>query len=426
MTLGVRGASAQTEPTYPIDLPTALHLAGAQNLDIEMARQAVKQAEANQRIALEQFFPWLGAGISYHRRNGLAQAVPAGTVSEANFQSYAPGAAITAEIALGDAIYKALAAKQLVRASDEAFEAQRQDSMLAAARGYFDLAKAKALVAVAQQAVDTSSDYQQQLHQAVDLGIAFKGDELRVQTQTEGYQIEVRRAVEGQRITSASLAETLHLDPAVELVPQEVDLAPLTLVDINDPSDSLVKRALKSRPELRQSRALIAAARQGKDGAVYGPLVPSVAAVAFVGGLGGGPDGGPSNSGGMRDYTVGLSWRLGPGGLFDFGRIDASEAKAATAELAEVKLIDAVTAQVIESLARVQSLFDQIALAKRNLAAASETLRLTRERKRYGVGVVLEDIQAVQAMNQAQADYVAISAEFNKAQYGLERAVGGL
>jgi outer membrane protein TolC len=75
---------------------------------------------------------------------------------------------------------------------------------------------------------------------------------------------------------------------------------------------------------------------------------------------------------------------------------------------------------------RVQSLSDQIELAKRNLAAASETLRLTRERKRFGVGIALEDIQAVQALNQAQADFVSISAEFNKAQYGLERAVGAL
>jgi outer membrane protein TolC len=40
----------------------------------------------------------------------------------------------------------------------------------------------------------------------------------------------------------------------------------------------------------------------------------------------------------------------------------------------------------------VQSLCAQIALAQQNLATATETLRLTRERKQYGVGNVLEDI----------------------------------
>jgi outer membrane protein TolC len=401
-------------------------LAGAQNLDIEVARQALKQAEANQEIAVEQFFPWLEAGISYHRRDGLAQQVPPGRISGANFESYAPGATVSVHVAVGEAIYNALAAKQLVRASDQALEAQREDSMLAAAQGYFDLAKAKALVGVAEQAVGTSSDYQQQLHRAVELGIAFKGDELRVQTQTAGYRIEVRRALEGQRVAAARLAEILHLDPAVELVPQGGDLAPLTLVEASESSDALVKRALRSRPELQQSQALISAAHQSRNGSRYGPLVPSIGAVAFAGGLGGGADSGPSNFGGMQDYYVGVSWRVGPGGLFDFGRIDASEAKAATAELAEVKLIDSITAQVVAGLTRVRSLRDQIELTEGNLAAASETLRLTRERKRYGVGVVLEDIQAVQALNQAQTDYVTTNAEFNKAQYGLERAVGGL
>jgi len=428
VTLGIDAARAQTgqQATYPIDLPTALHLAGAQNLDIEIAREALKQAEANQEIAVEQFFPSLEGGIYYHRRDGLAQQVPPGTISGANFESYAPGATLSAHVALGEAIYNTLAARQLVRASDQALEAQREDSLLAAAQGYFDLAETKALVAVAQQAVQTSGDYQQQLHQAVALGIAFKGDELRVQTQTEGYRIGVRRALEEQRVAAARLAQTLHLDPAVELVPQGGDLTPLTLVEPGESSDLLVKRALRSRPELQQSQALISAARKNKDGARYGPLVPSIGAVAFAGGLGGGADGGPSNFGGMQDYALGLSWRVGPGGLFDFGRIDASEAKAAAAELAEVKLIDSITLQVVESLTRLQSLSDQIELAKRNLAAASETLRLTRERKQYGVGIVLEDIQAIQALNQAQADYVTVTAEFNKAQYGLQRAVGGL
>ena len=64
-------------------------------------------------------------------------------------------------------------------------------------------------------------------------------------------------------------------------------------------------------------------------------------------------------------------------------------------------------------------------MARRNLATASDTLDLTRRRKQYGVGIVLEDIQAQQALNQARAGYVTTVAEFNKAQYGLIRVVGG-
>jgi len=422
-------ASVYAQPTYdapyPIDLPTALRLAGARNLDIRLARERLNEVQANRQSAVEQFFPWIAAGAAYHRRDGVAQAVPAGTISDAHYQSYNPGAALAAQMDLGDTIYKSLAAKQLVNASDQALEAQRQDSTLSAAQGYFDLAKAAALIEVTREALKTSQDYQEQLHAAVSSGIAFKGDELRVQTQTERYEITLRQALERQRVAAADLALVLHLDSQVELIPQDTLLVPITLFETNSSMHTLVEQALRTRPELKQSQALASAARAAKNGAVYGPLIPSVGAQAFGGGLGGGPDGGPSNFGAEGDYLLGVMWRVGPGGLFDSGRVHAGRARLAEAQLGEAKLKDTITSQVVVNLARVQSLWAQIALARQNLATASETLRLTRQRKQYGVGVVLEDIQAQQDLTQARSEYLTALAEYNKAQYGLNKAVGG-
>jgi outer membrane protein TolC len=53
-------------------------------------------------------------------------------------------------------------------------------------------------------------------------------------------------------------------------------------------------------------------------------------------------------------------------------------------------------------------------------------LRVTHERKQYGVGVVLEDIQAQQDLDSARSQYIQALADFNKAQYGLSRVVGAL
>jgi outer membrane protein TolC len=425
VSLGSGYAQPANDSPYPIDLPTALRLAGAQNLDIQLARERLNEVQANRQSAVEQFFPWITAGAAYHRRDGVAQAVPAGTISDAHYQSYNPGAALTAQMDLGDAIYKSLAAKQLVKASDQALEAQRQDSTLSAALGYFDLAKAGALVEVTREALKTSQDYQQQLRAAVSSGIAFKGDELRVQTQSERFEIFLRQALERQRVAASDLALVLHLDSQVELIPQDTLLVPITLFETNSSMHTLVEQALRTRPELKQSQALASAARAAKNGAVYGPLIPSVGAQAFGGGLGGGPDGGPSNFGAEGDYLLGVMWRIGPGGLFDSGRVHAGRARLAEARLGEAKLKDTITSQVVVSLARVQSLWAQIALARQNLATASETLRLTRERRQYGVGVVLEDIQAQQDLTQARSEYLTALAEYNKAQYGLNKAVGG-
>ncbi len=409
----------------PIDLPTALRLANAQNLDIQIARSHLVEARANRDTAIEKFFPWLSPGVGYRRHEGRIQDV-GGTIFDADKQSYYAGGAFNAQLDLGDAFYQSLAAKQQMRAADFALDSQKQDSSLAAALGYYDLANARALASIVNEALNISQEFQRQLHDAVGAGIAFKGDELRVQTQTERFQIALRQAAEQQRVAAARLAQILHLDSTVELVAQETDLVPLTLVETNAALGGLVQQAFKSRPELKQSQALTTAAREAKNGAVYGPLIPSLGAQAFVGGLGGGKNDSTGNFGQSEDYFVGLGWRIGPGGLFDFGRVNATKARLETARLGVEKIQDEVIRQVVEGQTRVDSLRDQLGTVKQNLATASETLRLTRERKQFGVGAVLEDIQAQQDLTRARSDYVTTIAEYNKAEFILSRAVGSL
>lgn len=424
--LAIPKSETGTNMVYPIDLPATLRLAGARNLDIQIAREALNEAQANRQSAVEQFFPWVAPGIGSHRRDGAAQAVPSGIISDTHFQSYSPGATLTAQIALGDAIYNSLAAKQLVKASDQALETQRQDAILSAARGYLDLVKAKALAEVARQAIQISQDYQQELQRVVTAGIAFKGDQLRVQTQTEQYRIVLQQALEQQRVAAVNLAQVLHLDSRVELTPLDPGVSPLRLFPTDASMNALVAQAMAFRPELKQSQAFLAATRATKNGALYGPLIPSIGAQVFGGGMGGGPDGGPNNLLAEGDYMVGLNWRIGPGGLFDSGRINASKARLAAARFADSKLKDTIIAQVVAGLVRVNSTAAQIELSEHNLNTADETLRLTRQRKQYGVGIVLEDIQAQQALTQARSDYVTAVAENAKAQYSLTRATGSL
>ena len=288
LTLSLLLASAQdTNCIFPIDLPTALRLANARNLDIQIARSRLKEAQAARESAVEQFFPWVSPGFSYRRHQDQIQDV-VGNIIPADKQSYTVGGSLTAQVDLGDAIYKALAAKQLVKAADHALAAQRQDATLAAAQGYFELAFAQASVDVATEAVRISSDYETQVERAVEAGIAFKGDQLRVRVQTQRDQLARRQAAELQRVVAARLAQTLHLDPIVELAASEAKLVPLSLMTTNMTLDALVGEALASRPELKQSHSLVTAAREAKNGSVYGPLVPSLGAQAFVGGLGGG------------------------------------------------------------------------------------------------------------------------------------------
>jgi len=421
---------AAEEPTageglYRIDLPTALRLARADNLDVKLAEERINEARAEYGSAVARFLPWLTAGVAFRRHEGRTQAVD-GTLVDVDKQSTTFGPTITAQVDVGDAMFMSLAAKQTIHATQAALLARQQDSALAAATGYFELLKARAVVETNRDALAASRDYEQQLQGGVDAGVIFKGDLLRVQTQTQRYQAAVIQAQQQQRLAAARLADVLHLDPAIELVPREDDLVPIALVREQSAQDLLFDQALQARPELQQSQAQLQAAREAGRNTVYGPLIPSVGMQAFFGELGGGPGSAGGNFGHSRDYMVGLSWRLGPGGLFDFSRVKGARSKVASAELAVEKVSSTIRRQVVEAQARVQGSADQMAASRQALDSAQETLRLTRERKQLGVGIVLEDIQAQQELVRARTEYLGAITSFNEAQYELSKALGTL
>jgi len=168
------------------------------------------------------------------------------------------------------------------------------------------------------------------------------------------------------------------------------------------------------------------ASREANNGAVYGPLIPTLGAQGFFGGLGGGRSGIGDTFGGQQDYAFGVSWRIGPGGLFDFTRTRATESRVKISELTLGKLHDEVTRQVVEAFTHWQSLGEQLDVAKQALQAAEEALRLAQQRKEFAVGIVLENIQAEQDLTHARLDYLRVVADFDRAQYAMLKAIGKL
>jgi outer membrane protein TolC len=407
-----------------VDLPSVLQLAGARNLDIQLAREKLAEAKANNESALWNFFPSITPGFGYRRHDNLTQNVE-GRILEVHKESYSLGPTVNFQLDIGDAIYKNLAANQLVKAANFGLESQRQDSVLTAAAAYFDLAKADSLIRVAEEAVRISQGYAEQLERALAAGIAFKGDSLRARVQLEKNRLTLRQALEQRSTATARLIQTLHLENGLHLVIKD-SLEPLTLLSTNLVLDAALALAQSSRPELAQSRHIVQAAREAKDGAKLGPAIPTLGAQVFAGGFGGGNDTSSRGFGESEDYAVTLGWKIGPGGLFDRGRIRAAESRLKTASLNNEKMDDEITRQVTESFVRWQSLADQISMARAAIEAAEGTLKLTRQRKEFGVGAVLEDINAEQDLTRARLDYVTAVAEFNKAQFALLKATGGL
>jgi outer membrane protein TolC len=403
-------AATSTAETQVIDLPTALRLAGLNNLDLALVREAEQQAVAANDSATLAFFPWLDAGVGYARRTGAFQQA-SGVLLEAD-----------AELDQRALLFNKFAARQLESAARYQVEAARNDTALAAAGAYFDLVNAMAATDIAQEAVRISSEYEQQLQRAFAIGLSNRSDVLRVGVQTQRYQILLRQAQAAAQSHSATLATVLHLDPTLLLQPLDRLVVPPTLVPLDGGVAALVSEGLAARPELKSSAAAVAAAQDAQRSARYGPLIPSLGASAAAGQVRGGANGDLTDYLGAHDVIIGVQWRIGPGGLLDFGRTESADSQLRQQRLGNEKLRQGIAQQVMDAYTAARAGADQIQLARRSVELAAESLKLSEERKEFGVYAVLEVIQAQQDLTQARNDYSQALTQYAKAQYALAHA----
>lgn len=408
-----------------LDLATVLRLAGGRSLDVELAREKLKEAEARYDSATWQLFPWFSAGVGYRRHDNRIQTVE-GDIIDADKQSLNAGGTLTAQVDLGDAIYRRLVEKQRREATRQGVQSANSRVLRDSVVAYFDLTKADAVSDAIVESLRVSEAYEKQLTNAVGIGVAYKGDELRVRVQSERYRIAQRQAQEKRAVAAAKLVEVLHLEQSTALTARQRQLVPLSVVGLNTPMRDLISEAQAARPEVGELAAFVAAAEQERRAARYAPLIPALTAQAFFGTLGGGRESDMDRFGSSSDVIFGLSWRVGPGGLFDNTRERQAEARRNISQIEQAKLADRLASEVAALVARAKSLNDQVTMARDNLKTANEALAAGEQRKEAGVGVVLEVIQSQQDLTQARLTYVETVAEQNKVQYELLHALGRL
>jgi len=291
-----------------IDLPTALRLAGASSLEVQIAREKVVEARAAGESARARFLPWLAPAIVVRRHDANIQAVN-GPILDADKQSLAANVTLNAQLDLGETYFQNLVARQQVRTSEAALAGRTREAVLRAATAYFELARARAAVAAAEDAARVVARHAEQIAATGEAGLSFQGDVARVRAARERADLVVARLQAEQRIAAARLAEVLRLDPLVDLVPADAELAPLSVVVAAESAGPLVARALAVRPELDEAASRVEAARALRRGATLAPLVPTIGAQATLGGLGGGPAGSgiTRDWGYSGDYGIGLS-----------------------------------------------------------------------------------------------------------------------
>lgn len=406
-----------------VNLPTVMKLAGANNDEIELARTRHTETIAESKLAWQRFWPALTLGAGYRRADGNVQDI-AGAVFDVSKQHYTVGPNLLIDWSPGDLYYSALAAKQQALAAEQLAEKARRDIVTQATARYYGLLAAEAELAILEDDLRLTQDYEKQIGGAVEAGTAFRADLLRVKTQVSREKLAIRQHEEKRDLAAAALAEILRLPAETELRPAKADLVPVRLLDRQTGVASLISQANQHRPEVKAATAVSTAAAWERERARVAPLIPSVQAGYGFGGLGGGFNGDLGNFDDSQNVFVGLGWKIGPGGLFDKQRKVIAGAREEAAQLQSAQVKAAIGREVVEAAARAQSAHDQIAINDEAVGAAEEMVKLAKERQASQLGVVLEYLLAREELTRARQSRVRAVTGFNQAQHELKRAVG--
>jgi outer membrane protein TolC len=416
-------ASVSVAAPVHVDLPTVMMLAGANNDEIQLAKTKHTEVLAESKLAWQRFWPSLTLGAGYRRTDGNVQDI-AGAVFDVSKQQYTVGPNLMIDWSPGDMYYAALAAKQRALAAEQLAEKTRRDIVMQATGRYYDLLAAEASLAIIEDDLRLTQDYEKQIGGAVDAGTAFRADLLRVKTQVSREKLAIRQHQEKRDLAAAALAETLRLPADSELRPAKADLVPVRLLERKLGVASLISQATQHRPEMKAAGAVNQAAVLEKDRARVAPMIPNVQAGYSFGGLGGGYNGSWNNFDDTQNMYIGLGWKIGPGGLFDKQRQVIAGAQEEATKLQAGQIKAAIGREVVEAAAKAQSAHDQISINDEAVSAAEEMVKLAKERQASQLGVVLEYLLAREELTRARQSRVEAVAAFNKAQHELKRAVG--
>jgi outer membrane protein TolC len=430
---------------HPIDLTTALDLAGVQNPELNLARTRILEAAALRMLAAAYFLPSLNPGMNYDSHTGNLQQ-SSGNILSLNRSAVYIGAGANAVAAgtpsipgvfeainPGPGIYNYLASRQVVRQREFATLAVRNQMFLQVTWAYSELLRAEGHLAAQIQSRDEAGLIAKINFDYATTGQAREADANRATTQLARREALVV-AAEGAVLTaSADLCRLLNLDPSIRLHPTDAWVVPQPIVPDPMPVAELIALGLLHRPELAAQRAAIAAALMRLEGARVLPFSPTTLIGFSAGGFAGGSNlvrpifGGMS---GREDFDVIAYWTIQNLGAGNIALIRAADAQMKIAQFEQVAILNRVRADVAEAYARTHARYAQIAIyedaVRSGYLAYHEDLARTLAMGARNLRDVLpiELLNSFDLLANARIEYIDAIVDYNRSQFAMYVALG--
>jgi len=429
------------DTVYPIDLASALKLAGLENPEILISRQRVVAALAQRQYAAAQFLPSLNAGLNYDAHNGPLQQ-STGNILTINRDSLYLGAGANAvgsgtvnihglvyNLNASQTIFNFLMTRQQVAARRFANQAMENEMLRRVASAYLDLLRMEGLRGLTLLAQAEATEISQLTAAYAKVKEGRQADADRAATELDDRRIDHIEARENVAIASARLAELLKLPPTLRLHPVEERLVPLAVVPEPIPLCELLAIGLMRRPELAERRAVIRQTLLELSAAKALPFSPS-AIIGLSGGVfGGGGNQSPTmprfgDFDNRNDLDVVLFWTVQNLGVGNAAMIRAAATHTRMANLEQIAVLNHVRFEVAQAHVRSQLYYARMLASEKAVTIGRKGFAQDLVRIKGGVGLPIELLNSFRLLNEARASYLDAIVGFNQAQLDLYVALG--
>lgn len=432
---------AEQATRFPLNLGTALQLAGANNLQIALAAEQVDEALSRLSGAEVLWVPSLNAGVGYNNHAGRIQGTEGEIVEASRDSLFVGGGALLSgapltgasggparffvDISPVDIFFEPLAARQAAASTEANAAATFNDTLLEVTLVYFELVQAQFDVAIAEESVRFAGELAKLTEDFVRAGAGLEADAQRAQAELAQRRRNVLSAQERVYVASAELARLLRLPQDTVLFATDEQPLPLHLFVTEECSlDQLIAQGLGSRPEVMQFGALVDETYSRVRQEHWRPFVPNLHVGMSGGGFGGGPGGDFGNFGSRTDFDALAVWELRNLGLGNRALVRERESQHRQAHLIYEQAQDRIAAEVTQAYHRVQLRRRQIDQSRAEVVAAAKALPLNFTAIRGRELRPIEVQQAINALAAARSRYLDAVVRYNQAQFALLRAIG--
>ena len=415
--LAPMAAHAQTPAADTLTLKQVVDRALQVSPDIVLAESSILNAQSGERVAFGAFIPSLSlttnAGLaSQERLNPETNTLVSGSSD-----SYRAGLNAGMDVYTGG---RRGADRRRAIAVTDAAEAtlleRRFAVTLNATRAYFDVAKTRELIAVAEARVNRAQEGQVAAERRLQVGSATRSDVLRSQLETTNARNALAIAKAQYRTAAYALGRLVGADGPVYAQPF-TEATPRALPHTDE---ELARLALEQAPFVSAANANYESARAGAT-AARAQYLPSLR-------LTGGYNWFNSNPA----FTEGqLSWNTSLGisyPLFNgFTREDQIARAEGTARNANATYADArrrARAELERVLGALRLAEEQVALTKQAVEVAQEDLRVQEARYQQGMSTILDRITSQVNLMDAERNGVAARYDYEIARAELAALIG--